>query len=191
MEGLANYVKILPNVDIRTEGGFVVAPNSPGYSWRSPFFAISQLLPFPSSIIPKTEDKKRNGEGWIADALRGLQEGNRDSTFTKVVGRMHYDGYDANSIMLLLSPHAEACNFALSSLERIINHIVKDYPNERQMDADTSDSLHDFLRDSKPIRWIVPPIIGKGTLGFIAGLPETLKTWLMMDLAIGVASGTT
>jgi hypothetical protein len=39
----------------------------------------------------------------------------------------------------------------------------------------------------KPVEWICKPIVAKGTLGFIAGLPETNKTWLMMDLALECA----
>lgn len=189
-EGLRNYVKIEKNIDIRSEGAFVLAPCTIGYTFVNPYFLLSNLPEFPIHLIPKekTENSIKKPEGWIADALRGLREGNRDSTFTSVIGRLNRDGYDADTINVLLSPYAKDCHF--DELEQKIEHILNDYPHySRDVDNDESDSLSDFLRDSSPISWICEPIIARGTIGFVAGLPKTMKTWICADLAIEVARG--
>jgi len=39
------------------------------------------------------------------------------------------------------------------------------------------------------VEWLVPGIIAKGSIGFVAGLQESLKTWLLIDLAVEMARG--
>lgn len=43
------------------------------------------------------------------------------------------------------------------------------------------------MADAKPTDWLCDGLIAKGAIGFIAGLPETMKTWLAIDLAIEAA----
>lgn len=190
-ERLKNWVKPTgQGWDIRTEGGFVVAPPTSGYTWRNPWFKPSQLLSFPSHLISEKAKQISSfkPEGWIADALQNLQEGNRDDTFTRIIGRLNRDHYDADTINLLLAPYAKTCNFGIDTLNDKIQRILLDYPH-RVKEEEGSDSLSEFLRDIPPINWICKPLISKGTIGFIAGLPETMKTWICADLAIEVARG--
>jgi len=46
-----------------------------------------------------------------------------------------------------------------------------------------------FMSDIAPVLWLCDPIIAHGTLGFVAGLPETMKTWITIDLAVECAKG--
>ncbi len=50
-------------------------------------------------------------------------------------------------------------------------------------------SLETFMSDTTVTTWICRPFIARETIGFVAGLPETMKTWLMMDFAIECAKG--
>jgi len=49
---------------------------------------------------------------------------------------------------------------------------------------------NDFDKDHKPIRWLVADIWGESEVGFISGLPKSYKSWLALDLAVSVATGT-
>lgn len=50
-----------------------------------------------------------------------------------------------------------------------------------------TESLDEFLQEAKPTDWICQDIVARGEIGFIAGLPETMKTWLIVDLALEAA----
>lgn len=50
-------------------------------------------------------------------------------------------------------------------------------------------SLESFMSDTTVTTWLCRPFIARETIGFVAGLPETMKTWLMMDLAVECAKG--
>nr|DAK71666.1 MAG TPA: replicative DNA helicase [Caudoviricetes sp.] len=49
-------------------------------------------------------------------------------------------------------------------------------------------SLSDFAAIPKP-RWLIEGIIEEGSCGFIAAPPKHFKSWVMLDMAVSVASG--
>lgn len=199
-ENLKNWVRPTEaEWDIRTEGGYVVAPGSPGYRFVNPYFGpdtLSALPEFPLHLLSeKTEPKvlglKRTGK--IGELLANLKEGNRDASFTSLIGLMHSDRYAAHDIASLLAPYAEKSGFGVLELEKKIKHILKDYPNPTGKGEHSSEIISDdvstFLQDITPVEWLVPGLVAKSSIGFMAGLPETFKTWLMLDLAIECARG--
>ena len=50
-----------------------------------------------------------------------------------------------------------------------------------------TESIDEFLQDAKPVDWICQGLVARGSIGFIAGLPETMKTWLVIDMALEAA----
>lgn len=44
--------------------------------------------------------------------------------------------------------------------------------------------------EKQPQRWLVEPLWGASSVGVIGGAPKCLKTWLGLDLALSVATGT-
>lgn len=48
----------------------------------------------------------------------------------------------------------------------------------------------DFDRDHQPISWLVAECWGESEVGFISGLPKSYKSWIALDLAVSVATGT-
>lgn len=57
--------------------------------------------------------------------------------------------------------------------------------------GDVSVSLDDFMSVARPRpSWLVDQIWGKGTVGFIAGAPKSYKSWMALDMALSVATGT-
>lgn len=48
----------------------------------------------------------------------------------------------------------------------------------------------EFDRVHRPIKWLIADIWGESEVGFISGLPKSYKSWVALDLAVSVATGT-
>ena len=46
------------------------------------------------------------------------------------------------------------------------------------------------LPEPEPVKWLVTELWANKAVGFIAGEPKSFKSWLALDMAISVASGT-
>jgi hypothetical protein len=46
------------------------------------------------------------------------------------------------------------------------------------------ESFDSFMEAQAPVHWLCKNLLAKGSIGFIAGLPKTMKTWILIDLAI-------
>lgn len=202
--------RIAEHVDVRGEGGFVVGPGSVvgGHRYRFVNSVIRPdlLSPFPRELLDGVSQPSTDGNGgrnakqedWLSEALEGLREGNRNATFTSIVGRLHRDRHTSSSILTLLRPHAEQHSFPLGELENVIQSVTK-YQNgngqsqggEIYSGGDKAEDIEEFLKGEEKVEWIVESLISKNGIGFIAGLPESLKTWITIDLAIEAARGGT
>lgn len=191
-EGICSSAsKIAEKVDVRGEPGYVVAPpsvhpNGKRYTWVIGALSAARLPDFPDLLPVATGSVLKNGSNWVSESLAGLKAGNRDDTFTRIVGKLHHSGLDADAIRSLLAPHARSCSFG--DLDKVIQSVGR-YPTENNGSPKESADIGTFLQESEPVEWIVPGIIARGAVGFVAGLPETLKTWLLMDLAVESARG--
>lgn len=59
-----------------------------------------------------------------------------------------------------------------------------------ELAEDVSVSLDDFMSTPRPRpRWLIDRIWGAGTVGFIAGAPKSYKSWVALDMALSVATG--
>ena len=190
---------ILPGIDVRGEGGYVVTPPSAGYNgtpykWeKAPHICplavppewLINLLPAKGSNlqIAKTDIKQT----WLSETLDGLKEGNRNDSFTRVAGSLRSRGYAEADIFELLKGKAVEVDFPLSELEMVCRSVGR-YAASTPIEASSSD-VESFLSDMETVEWICEPVVSKKSIGFVAGLPETMKTWLLIDLAIECAKG--
>lgn len=195
-ENIKNEVRIAPGIDIRSDNGYVLAPpslhpNGKRYRWAGGYAIGAMHLPdFPILTGPVQHALKPVGtishQGWVHEALQSLAPGNRNQTFTRIVGRLHSDGLDSSSIRSLLLPHANSCQF--EELDQIIASVSR-YERTKPISIKGC-GIEEFLRDEEKVEWIVFGIIAKRSIGFVVGLPETQKTWLLIDLAVVAASST-
>ncbi len=201
-KALMNSVKKLPGLDIRGDGGQVAAPpslhpNGKFYRWLASPLARHLLPVFPASLLKllSGSDAKvlsaGNEQGWIAKALGEMKHGNIDDTLFRVCSRLRADGYSDGDARLLLAPHATAAGATAGHLDDKIANVWSRYPaNITAKPVESkSESLSEFLQDTQKVEWICEPIIAKKSIGFVAGLPETQKTWLLMDLAVELQRG--
>jgi len=93
-DGVRNFVKRYPGIDLRGEGGYVLAPPSVHptgaiYKWVIPL--TEGLAELPSWILETKEEKKGERiEGWVEELLKGVEEGQRNDALARLAG--HYFG---------------------------------------------------------------------------------------------------
>lgn len=193
-ELVKNRTDLAPGVDFRGDGGYVVAPPSihpdtgRSYTWIGNT-AGSPLPEFNCKWLKM--NRPGNAPGWIAEQLMAMRPGNRDVPITRIVGRLHRDGWGPGDIKALLVAHPEVEAHGLGDLDRIIKSIC----SRPRSGADSSSeeipsgSFSSFVEEETVPKWIVSDLIPASAIGFFAGLPETCKTWAMMDLAIEASRG--
>lgn len=196
---ITTKVNIIPNradpdrsggVDVRGDGGFVRF-----YGWElSPnvaaFMAPPQWL---IDLLPDKGTAKIVGEPFkkldYAEALQNLKEGNRNDTFARLAGGLRARGLELEEIYQFLLPKAKEVGFDEAELQTVCRSICR-YPAGQRppiSEVIVPDSFEQFLAVEEHVEYIVPGIFVKNSIGFIAGLPETCKTWTLMDLAIELA----
>lgn len=126
---------ILPGVDVKGQGGLVTLPNIEEGRWwvkghspeKIPLATAPQWL---IELISHRKSVPSNPPGWIADAFKEMHEGNRNETFTSIVGKLHRNRWSKEDIFGLLSPHADVHGFSHKELKGIIESISR-YPQHK------------------------------------------------------------
>jgi KaiC/GvpD/RAD55 family RecA-like ATPase len=196
---IGNLVNLLPGVDIRGNGGYVIIPPSVGYNgstyeWiRSPY---NTPLAYPPSwllglLSSSSKSSTSNKPGWIGEALASVAEGSRNNTFAKIIGRLWYDGWTEGDIFEFLKPKADEVEFATDELELIIKSISARprTPESLDVNEDAVDLSSFMDSDEEGLKWYVDNIIPEQSVTILGGMQGLGKTWLMLDLAIELARG--
>jgi hypothetical protein len=122
----------------------------------------------------------------IPERLNSLREGNRNNTLTGIAGALRAKGFNAETIFEMLKAQAEKVNFPENELWTICRSVERYIPTS----TGDNDSLSAFLSEDTKRRYIIPEVLAENTINLIVGLPESRKSWLLLDLALGIASGT-
>lgn len=135
---------------------------------------LSFLYPQGSNIVRTT----------LAEKIQAVQEGNRNNSLASLAGFYRRKGLEPQEIFDTLLPKAKEVNFDEKELWTICRSIGRYQPAINPVNGS---SIEDFLKYTEKVEWIVPDLIAKGSIIFVAGLPETMKTWMLIDLAIECA----
>jgi len=104
--GLA--VGFLPHVDLRGNGGYVVAPpslHSSGkpYSWYIKDGELKEILPdFVFGLVSNHRKEMPEKTGWIDELKKGVREGKRNDSCVKMAGYYFARGLDKKEILDVL-----------------------------------------------------------------------------------------
>ncbi len=180
--------EIFPKVDIRGDGGFVVF-----YGFERPylFTPIAEPPAWLIDLLPNKDHKiieELDQQSQFQELLNNIHAGNRNDSFTRLAGSLRARGYSGNDIFNLLVSKAREVEFGEFELKTICDSISRYEPNIR-VDESQAQNIDDFLKDQEQVEWICEGLIAKKSIGFVAGLPESKKTWLMIDLAVQCAKG--
>lgn len=99
----------------------IIVECDPGRQFNLSDFQFLLDIPASTPSVPK------NPTGWISDLLSGLTEGNRNTTFARVAGRLRRDGWEAEDIVALLTLHAQASGFPLEELYQEVKKLCQRY----------------------------------------------------------------
>lgn len=191
---LRNKTGIRQGIDIRGDGGFVVAPpslHSSGnrYTWEDS--KPTDLLwswPFDLHKVEPAAPVTAEGDGIAA--------GSRNSVLTSIAGSMRRRGMNELSIrMALLSENEEKCRPPLPESEvRAIAKSVMRYTPENPatsveletMAVTASQFLHEEV-DSPT--WLIDNVWASSAIGFVMGPPKVFKSFFALEMAHAVANG--
>jgi hypothetical protein len=197
---LKNSVKKLAaGVDTRGSGGYVIVPpslhpNGKRYSWLGQPLSRKALPPLPSMFAAGNASdtatfstvRKANPPNWMDEAIAKLRDGHVHNNLISVLGKFRTANFSEEATYSLLKPHALENGQPFEGLRDKIAEIWKRYSVATTMSGSTED-IDQFLDQITEVDWICKPFFAKKSIGFVVGLPETLKTWLLIDLAIECA----
>ena len=206
--GIPNRTGVLPNVDVRGDGGYVVAPpsihpNGKEYKWEVPLNGPLPELPVElfkliSAPAGNTESGYRERFD-TAGALAGVPEGQRDATVFKLACKLRNADVPRDMAEGLVIEAARNCQPPFSeraALDKVARAYQKYEPRDQQPRPKQAEiwpellSAKDLLQlPPDPTRWIWDRTLPAGGASILVAKPKIGKTHLAVNLSIAVARG--
>lgn len=207
---ISNRVRIFEGADLRADGGFIVLPptlhpSGGRYEWlsRGPMGA------FPRELLDmQSRPKVQEGDGWITEALRGVSEGGRNDTCARLAGYFFKKGVNSDIVEALLLEWNEKNDppLPIKEVRTTIKSIERSHVSDKSQftmleyeddSEETKPSTFDVMKMSDYVKgyggggvsWLVEDWLPEHSVTFLVSPPESYKTWLLLDLAVSVASG--
>ena len=115
---LGNRVGLIPGVDVRGAGGYVIAPPSPGWEWLNP---DTDMQPAPEWLITLMTAREQRGRGFgsgFRPAQSVISEGGRNDYIARFTGYALRLGYAGGELThLVLDENERVCSPALPTPE--------------------------------------------------------------------------
>lgn len=181
-----------PGVDVRGDGGFVVAPPSVLTDGKAYVWDIGSSL----ALAPLPQWLQDHSRGSVKPAIEESEyfpEGTRNSSLARLAGSMRRYGLTEQDILdTLLNVNQSKCNPPLPEAEvRNIARSIANYTPEQQPErAILSLSAPAFVAlDLKPPKYLIQGVWPEECIGFIGGPPKTFKSFVAMEMAYAIATG--
>lgn len=209
---VSNRVRLFEGIDLRADGGFIVLPptihpNGNRYEW----IKRGALGAFPVGLLDLRTQPTTQNEGWIVEALRGVSEGGRNDTCARLAGYFFKKGVNADIVEAMLLEWNERndpplpvheIRTTLKSIERKHSGADNQFtsvqydntPTEQEQKESTFDVMRmtDYVKGygGDGVSWLVEDWLPDASITFLISPPESYKTWILLDLAVSVATGT-
>jgi len=194
-----NTVRMLPGVDCRGDGGYVVVPpsvhkNGQVYVWGNEEANISE---FPETLLSHVQKskKKLSVEDWSTE----VQKGKRDEELTRRAGKLLQVGIPAHEVLSMLqSWNLNHCKPPLEEkqVEKIVMSITKREEQKKQSQEQQEEYFRVYPFEEtlekygfEEVTWSINEWVPEGTCGLIVAPPANYKTWLLLDLAVSMTTG--
>jgi len=122
---------ILPGIDIKGKGGFVILPSFHSKrSWACEEFCAELPEAWYSHLL-KSSSLKRPA-GWRKEALENLNDGNRHDTFMRLTSSLLHARWSKADILMVLRPFADQQKFS-NDLEELVDDMIRRYSPEGRL----------------------------------------------------------
>jgi hypothetical protein len=194
-DGIGNFQNSgdLKSLDIRGDGGYVVAPPSvhPSghqYCWvEGKGLDDIPLTELPEIFLPKNPDHKTP----LREIYKGVKEGSRDVSLTRIVGSLVRDGLTFEECLALAQSVNER-NLPMLDPNEVYKIAGSIYTKEHRGKSDLLSSLlewNDILTLDVKTEYILEKVIPKGSITLLFGRGGIGKTSLMLPIAKAIAMG--
>lgn len=156
--GIGNKVGLLPHVDVRNDGGYVLVSPSRledgGYSW----YKATDLQPFPEWLIPANAaapSASRNGSGattsaprWVSRALvEGAPMHHRNDMAAKLAGYFYSRSMPMDVVAAIMEPFRAACQPPMDEreLDTVLLSVARYHDTARDFGIDNPPTLSKTL----------------------------------------------
>jgi len=188
-----NRVGIRPGVDIRGDGGFVIAPPSPGYVWEVPL--DGHPLPMvPAWVLEEDRQKesgKARGDDWFSRTYaEATPKGQRNDTATRLAGYLLHKEVSPEVTTEILRPWASRCvpPFPQEELAGVVASIWKREADKNRRPALCLQAPSTLV--APELRFTIDSLVPAGTLTLLIGKDKIGKTLFAMEMIRAVRSGT-
>ena len=217
VDHISNRVGLLPGVDIRADGGYVVAPpsaHSSGrlYEWTrrgKPGKLPPHLVGLLTSYTPVGRDGGEDSPKWLSDLLAGVEKGQRNDVCARLCGYLIGKGMPKDVVLTIIRQWNEKNRPPLPDHEvaATVESVYKTarrrgaIPQNRSQDGGTGQAstspfsvinVREYMahHGTNQVSWLVQDWLPEATIGFVVAPPGSYKTWLTFDMAVSVATGT-
>lgn len=206
LELINNRVNILEGIDIRGEGGYVVAPpsthpNGNKYEWeQSP--EEFDILEADDTVLEFLRQGKEEHQSFVSPIV--IIDGERNNTLFKLSSSLQARGLSDSAIMKAVKEENEVkCNPPLSDreVETIVKSALKydkgDY-TQKHIATNENGVIKPFPKldliclntvEIEDIQWLWYPYIARGKVTIIQGEPGSSKTTMGLKIASCVSTG--
>ena len=207
-----------PGIDTRSKGGYIVLPPSTLQEYQYKAYTVLRDLPLlcvPRALLSrpgaaKTDEAGRTEIEAILESQQPIKAGERDTTLTRIGGKLRRIGFGELEIRsLLLSLNEIRCQPPMLEIDvyRIAKSAASWTPVEdlardaaavplegvwNDQDQAVAVSLATFLKEKKEdTKWVINNLFQASSLNMIMGSPKSGKSTLSRTLAVDVSFGKT
>jgi biotin operon repressor len=217
VDHISNRVGLLPGVDIRADGGYVVAPPSAHSSGRLyEWIRRGELRKLPPHLVglltshtPAERDGEESSSKWLSDLLAGVGEGQRNDACARLCGYLFGKDIPKDVVFAIIRQWNEKNHPPLPDHEvaATVESVCKTAHRKGTVSQNQSQnsgtgqvstspfsvvSIQEYMvhYGSSQVSWLVQDWLPEATVGFVVAPPGSYKTWLTFDMAVSVATGT-
>jgi Bifunctional DNA primase/polymerase, N-terminal/AAA domain/Primase C terminal 1 (PriCT-1) len=204
-EGVGNFQRRadLPDIDLRGEGGYVVAPPSVHETGRRyEWVGGKDLDDLPLAALPEIVLAKNTGDKIpLAELYQGVSEGQRNEALARIIGSMVSDGLSYQECLSFAHSWNKQNTPPLPDRE-VVTTVLSIYNKHQrestaavaapQPEADILSCVKniDALKSTtKDTDWLVYNLFPRKSVSIIAGAMKEGKTWIALEVATAIACG--
>ena len=191
----SNAGKLAAGIDVRAEGGYVIAAGSPGYLYVDGH-GPEKMKTLPA-VLGERLAYRQESTPLIPPESLTIPEGRRDSTLASLGGTMRRRGMDEASILAaLLAENKAHCRPPLpaTEVERIARSVARYEPKEAPVDSAPADPASMFLDwstfwdEEEHHDWIFENVLARGRGHAIYAMHKGGKSLLCLYMAAHLAT---